>query len=314
MATLLTNLLSTELIFMAKTLKFNLKIDKDIQVRTLEDLRNNFVLEDILEYYKNKKLHKWLRVRGFEKELMGVDKITSTSEKEILIKLIEIFGVETDPVKIDYSLEILKYDQQRVLVKKEKEKMVSATNTLVSKYFERYDELIEDIINNPENRPLIQAAIETIEKEYQELFKHDFRNFFYRVKDESVLAVIYLLINPFTRQFYIKDEGPLSLNNDTPTLYSEVKRCLIPSVLNHCDAVIKEKIQTGQRWVELTCRSCLVLELTHATYTECAVAQRNDTKNFLDHKAVSGKYPLMNGLQFQNSDATGTNTLYYIEI
>ncbi|MGN0223196.1 MAG: hypothetical protein ACI4AM_04120, partial [Muribaculaceae bacterium] len=73
------NPLSTEIIFMAKTLKFNLKIDKDIQVRTLEDLRNNFVLEDILEYYKSKKLHKWLRARGFEKELKEVDKITGTS-------------------------------------------------------------------------------------------------------------------------------------------------------------------------------------------------------------------------------------------
>lgn len=299
---------------MAKTLKFNLKIDKDIQVRTLEDLRNNFVLEDILAYYNNKLLHKWLRVRGFEKELEAVDKITSTSEKEILIKLIQIFGVETDPVKIDFSLEILKYDQQRVLVKKQKEKMVSATNTLFSKYFERYNGLIQGIINNPRSKPMIKAALKIIEEEYSELFKHDFRNFFYRVKDKSVLAVIYLLINPFTRQFYIKDEGPLSSNNDTPTLYLEVKRCLIPSVLDHCDAVVKETIQTGQRWVELTCQRCLVLELTRATYTECAVAQRNDTKHFLDHKAVAGKYPLMNGLQFQNSDATGANTLYYIEI
>ena len=38
---------------MAKTIKFNLICD-DKPVRTIEDLQNNFSIEDVLEYYNNK--------------------------------------------------------------------------------------------------------------------------------------------------------------------------------------------------------------------------------------------------------------------
>ena len=38
---------------MAKTIKFNLICD-DKPVRTIEDLQNNFSIEDVLEYYSNK--------------------------------------------------------------------------------------------------------------------------------------------------------------------------------------------------------------------------------------------------------------------
>ena len=52
---------------MAKTIKFNLICDGK-PVRSIEDLQNNFSIEDILDYYNNKLLHRWLEVRGYEKE------------------------------------------------------------------------------------------------------------------------------------------------------------------------------------------------------------------------------------------------------
>ena len=52
---------------MAKTIKFNLVCDGN-SVRTLEDLKNNFSIEDVLEYYKSGLLLRWLNVRGFEEE------------------------------------------------------------------------------------------------------------------------------------------------------------------------------------------------------------------------------------------------------
>lgn len=50
-----------EVYTMAKTIKFNLICDGH-PIRTLEDLRENFSIEDVLEYYGNGLLEKWLRV------------------------------------------------------------------------------------------------------------------------------------------------------------------------------------------------------------------------------------------------------------
>ena len=53
---------------MAKTIKFSLICDGN-PVRTLEDLKNNFSIEDIITYFNNKLLHRWLSVRGYNVEL-----------------------------------------------------------------------------------------------------------------------------------------------------------------------------------------------------------------------------------------------------
>ena len=44
---------------MAKTIKFNLICDQK-PVRTIEDLQNNFSIEDVLAYYRNGLLTRWL--------------------------------------------------------------------------------------------------------------------------------------------------------------------------------------------------------------------------------------------------------------
>ena len=62
---------------MAKTIKFNLICD-NTPVRTIEDLQNNFSIEDVLDYYRNGLLCRWLKVRGYEKEL----KKAGMSEKQ----------------------------------------------------------------------------------------------------------------------------------------------------------------------------------------------------------------------------------------
>ena len=49
---------------MAKTIKFNLICD-NTPVRTIEDLQNNFSIEDVLDYYRNGLLRRDHKARGF---------------------------------------------------------------------------------------------------------------------------------------------------------------------------------------------------------------------------------------------------------
>lgn len=59
---------------MAKTIKFNLICDNK-PIRTIEDLRENFSIEDVLEYYNNGLLQRWLLVRGYDEYLREVKNI-----------------------------------------------------------------------------------------------------------------------------------------------------------------------------------------------------------------------------------------------
>ena len=93
---------------MAKTIKFNLICDNK-PVRTIEDLQNNFSIEDVLAYYNNQLLHRWLAVRGFEEELKNVKAITTEKPTEIVKELIKIFNVISDDQKIEESVYILEY-------------------------------------------------------------------------------------------------------------------------------------------------------------------------------------------------------------
>ena len=52
---------------MAKTIKFNL-ICNDKPIRNIDNLQDNFVIDDIIEYYHNGLLQRWLKVRGYEEE------------------------------------------------------------------------------------------------------------------------------------------------------------------------------------------------------------------------------------------------------
>ena len=100
---------------MAKTIKFNLICD-DKPVRTIEDLQDNFSIEDVLKYYQNGLLLRWLNVRGYEAEAKKVSEINATEDLEIIKVLIKIFGVEADTQKVEKGVYMLKFlDERKVL-------------------------------------------------------------------------------------------------------------------------------------------------------------------------------------------------------
>src|SRR5699024_9190739 len=96
------------MIKMAKTIKFNLICDEK-PVRTVEDLQNNFSIEDVLDYYRNGLLTRWLKVRGYIEELEKVNAIPDEDSLEVIKALIKIFNVSTDDKEIAQGVYILKY-------------------------------------------------------------------------------------------------------------------------------------------------------------------------------------------------------------
>lgn len=97
---------------MAKTIKFNLICDNN-PIRTIDDLQNNFSIEDVLAYYNNQLLHRWLEVRDYKEELEKVTAITVDKPVEVVKELIKIFGVISDDKKIEEGVYILEYLEER---------------------------------------------------------------------------------------------------------------------------------------------------------------------------------------------------------
>lgn len=78
---------------MAKKIKFPLEMADGVQVRTIEELREKFNLEKILEYFIDGRLLTWLNDRYYEIEAAQIIQL-SKEDAEIDRKLCDIFDVD----------------------------------------------------------------------------------------------------------------------------------------------------------------------------------------------------------------------------
>ena len=83
------------------------------RIRTLDDLRENFIAEDVLEAYNSGQLAKWLKVWRHKEELAQVEAIESESAREILRELVRIFDPEAEAEEIDAELSVYDYLEER---------------------------------------------------------------------------------------------------------------------------------------------------------------------------------------------------------
>jgi hypothetical protein len=78
---------------MAKKIKFPLEMDNGVMVRTLEELRENFNLEKVANYFISGKLITWLNDRYYESEAIQVGELNSSS-LDFKKKICEIFDIQ----------------------------------------------------------------------------------------------------------------------------------------------------------------------------------------------------------------------------
>lgn len=187
---------------MAKTIKFNLICDEK-PVRTIEDLQNNFSIEDILNYYNNRLLHRWLSVRGYDLELEKVCAITSTSPMEIIKELIRIFDVSADEKRVEESIYMLKYLDERKELCAIYERENYKAKSIIDDYEAGYRQLVDGILENPNDVAVIKANIAEIVSNYAWILKLNHRNLFYILLAKSALAIMCLLMNEKSRNYYL---------------------------------------------------------------------------------------------------------------
>lgn len=202
---------------MAK-LKTPLRIDGK-RISTIEELRENFVLDEVLESYKNGVLQKWLASRGFD-EAEKVEKIDSKNNNNILRELIKIFEAEYDEKEINESLKTFAYMEHREERKNEyresNEKLSDLanrnielngsifSNNMINNYFLEYKTLVDKMMKENKNGIELMKIFKKILIHYNGVFSIDCENVLKKAIDDNELSIVVMFMNKDIREKFKK--------------------------------------------------------------------------------------------------------------
>lgn len=330
---------------MAKTIKFNLICD-DKPVRTIEDLQDNFSIEDVLKYYQNGLLLRWLNVRGYEAEAKKVSEINAAEDMEIIKELIKIFGVEADTQKVEEGVYMLKFLEEKKVLYEAYAKDNFKVKDIIDDYQAGYDQLINGIIENPENASIIKANIAELMSQYKWIMDLNHRELFWRLKDISPLSIMCLLMNEEARWYYLPvcvsiydtetNEDKTRMNDIRAMFLGEDKTVnlkmvydtdsdvdkaqmynAICSMLSSSDLISKLGSEvhsfsgeTDGYWKDLETKDkkYMILKMEIGDYVRSAGLQNGD----LDSIAINNKFVILNGIDYKCNNAC--HQLLYMEV
>lgn len=305
---------------MAKTIKFNLICD-NTPVRTLEDLRENFSVEDILKYYENKLLHRWLKVRGYTDELEKVSAIKEEKTLEIIKELIKIFNVAEDEIEIEQSVYMIEYLEERKIQYAAYEKEDYRVKNIIDDYMAEYRKLVDEILENSDDIARIKANIDKIVTDYSGILKLDYRKLYYTLQSKSVVAVMCLLMNEQARNYYL----PIEQKDDNGTVTTDIdsdsdKKVMFQKI---CLAIKSNKLETelGENlksfagitdgyWKDLEPKGkkYMIIRMESGDYVRSAGKSGGD----LSSNDIENKFVILDGIDYKSNSAT--HQLLYMEV
>ena len=93
---------------MAKKIKFPLEMKDGVMVRTIEELRENFDVEKLVEHYESGKLESWLQDRYYDVELQKISELNREGKKFVPL-LCDCFGITVQEEEVsEIDAEFLK--------------------------------------------------------------------------------------------------------------------------------------------------------------------------------------------------------------
>lgn len=307
---------------MAKTIKFNLICDNK-PVRTIEDLQNNFSIEDVLSYYNNRLLHRWLDVRGYSDESEKVSAITCEKPLEIIKELVDIFKVVIDEKRVEERLYILEYLEERKelcnIYKMENYKV----KEIIDDYRTGYMQLVRGILDNPNDVAKIKANITEMVDNYEWILELNHREIFYEIMEHSPLALMCLLMNQTTRKYYLPieedgEEERILLDIDRPENMD--KKCMFREIcekINDKDFIaalgkniFKFSGVTDEYWkdIEPKGKKCMIISMESGDYVRSAGKVRED----LAYEDVLDRFVILDGIDYKSNSPS--RKLLYMEV
>ena len=108
-----------------------------VKVETLDELKENFNIMDMLANFRNKGLHRWLAMNRLTEELSQIEAISGQVDDDIINELARVFGVSADMIKEQSRLQMQAVKKtEEVLSKLEKELLTNTERTDFLKYMD----------------------------------------------------------------------------------------------------------------------------------------------------------------------------------
>lgn len=291
---------------MAKTIKFNLILD-NCPVRNIEGLQEHFSIEDMLKYFENGLLLRWLDVRGYETQYAAVEAVDkSLDRKEIVMALVKIFEVvEMDAADIEKAIGILTYlDEEKELNAVYKENAF-AKKQIVDDYHSGHAALVMHMEENKENMAVLKADAIQMEREYLGLFELNHYELFFRLVETAPKAIFAILTRDAFRKFWIDEEA-----NDK--IYACVIRLLTADkakeILGDDLKIVKRDTQAMWDPIERPEVKLMVISIVSGTFIKNA----GEFSEKLADTDVNNKLVKFNGLEYQCNSAS--YELLYMEV
>lgn len=292
---------------MAKTIKFNLILD-NYPVRNIEGMQEHFSIEDMLKYFKNGLLLRWLKVREYEKEYEKVTAIDKTLDnKSIMMELVKIFEIaDLDEGEIEQAIGILTYLEEEKKLSARYEKNVLAKKQIIKDYHTGYAELVEHMEKNKDNMAILKADAIQMEKEYCELFKLNHFALYFRLVETAPKAVFAILTRDVFRNYWIGENVNRKIRDNVR--YALLSTGKVKEVLGDDLKIVKRNTHAMWDLIERPDVKLMVLSIASGTFVKNA----GDFFEKLGNTDVNNKLPKFNGLEYQcNNEAY---ELLYMEV
>lgn len=290
---------------MAKTIKFNLICDNK-PVRTIEELQENFSIEDLLAYYNNKLLHRWLKVRGYEKELEKVNAIRPNNNMHIIKELIKIFNIDADNKEIDECIYTLEYTNKQNKLYELCEAKKYKTNEVIMAYKAEYERLVNDILENPDDMAIIKSAIKTLAHNYEWIIDLDYWRLFNKVKDKSITAIMCMLMNDKFRGYFLKgdiEEEIFRIIYDEENLKNEMGKNLL-CFSGETDGYWKDLEPKGQKY--------MIIKISNFSSSRSYVRSVGVNGGDLSEEDIECKFVILDGIDYKSNSSR--DEILYMEV
>lgn len=279
---------------MAKTIKFNLILD-NYPVRNIEGLQEHFSIEDMLKYFENGLLLRWLNVRGYEKQYAAVEAIDkSLNKKEIVMALVKIFEVvEMEAADIEKAIGILTYlDEEKELNAIYKENAFSKKQ-IIDDYHSGYSALVVHMEENKDNMAILKADAIQMEREYLGLFELNHDELYFRLLGIAPKAIFAILTRDAFRKFWIGAEASVSIYKNVITELLAADKA--KEILGDDLKIVKRNTQAMWDPIERPEVKLMVISIESGTFIKNA----GEFSEKLASTDVNDKLMKFNGLEYQ---------------
>ncbi|MDR1642241.1 MAG: hypothetical protein LBT59_21325 [Clostridiales bacterium] len=193
---------------MAKAIKFNLQFGEyEKPIRNINELRDNFNIDLVLESYYNGLLQRWLLAQG---ETDNFEKITTISadicdnKHTLAHKLCEIINPsisQNDIIEGTYIYEFRKIEEDKL------EKYATTTSnrtSIIEDYHSGYDDILSRMEENADTYQFLKVSITELFANYKLLFTLDLKAFYNRYIFDYPLVILAVLANEKMRKLLLE--------------------------------------------------------------------------------------------------------------